>query len=304
MAEVARVDGTRRAGVAIRPGFRSPGLMAMVSMEWLKLLKRPMTWFVFLFMVPGTAGIMVMSFLSVQFSNLDAASKAQHVQGVILPEGIGRTMEIVGVLGSILLVVLAAGLIGSEYGWGTIRPLVGSGTSRSKVFLAKLIALVEVVIAFVILAIAAGCLASVAIAVFEGKPITLGAVDTTWVIDLALSIARTMFVIFVSATLAFSVAFLTRSLAAGIGIGIGWTILERIVNTFADSLGDLGKIVHQALISTNTDALIPRNGFGTPKLPPDTPAEYQALSILVLYCILLLGFAWLVFRRRDIASSS
>ena len=178
-----------------------------------------------------------------------------------------RSIEITGVLGMILLVVLAAGLIGSEYGWGTIRPLVGSGTSRSKIFLAKLLALVEVVTIFVVLAIAAGCLASLALTWFEGKPIVLGPVDVTWVTDLVLSIARTVFVIFVSATVAFSVAYVTRSLAAGIGIGIGWTILEQILSLFLVRLGHMGEIIRDGLVSWNTSALTNRNGFGTPKLP-------------------------------------
>jgi uncharacterized protein (TIGR03382 family) len=59
----------------------------------------------------------------------------------------------------------------------------------------------------------------------------------------------------------------------------------------------MGEIIRGGLISWNTSALTNRNGFG---MPP----EYQAAGILALYCILLLAFAWLVFRRRDIASGS
>ncbi|HEU4793162.1 MAG TPA: ABC transporter permease subunit [Nitrolancea sp.] len=276
----------------------------MVSMEWLKLLKRPMTWIIFLFLVPGTAGIMVLSYLSVILSNTDPELRAINVQSELLPLGIMNSLEIAGALGGILMVVLAAALIGSEYGWGTIRPLVGSGATRSKVFLAKLIALIEAVITFVILAIAAGCLASLALTWFEGNPITLGTVDTAWVLDLGLSIARTTFVIFVGATIAFSVAYVTRSLAAGIGIGIAWMILEQVLSLFLERLGKTGEVIRDLLISTNTNALSMRNGFGTSELPPGVPAEYQAVGVLALYCILLLGFAWLVFRRRDIASGS
>ena len=304
MADVAHADGAPRTGSASRSGHRSPGIMAMVSMEWLKLLKRPMTWIIFLFLVPGTAGIMGLSYVSVLFSGMDSENRALNLQGIMLPGGIMNSLDIAGALGGILMVVLAAALIGSEYGWGTIRPLVGSGASRSKVFLAKLIALIEAVITFVILGIAAGCLASLALTWFEGNPITLGTVDAAWVLDLGLSIARTTFVIFVGATIAFSVAYVTRSLAAGIGIGIGWMILEQLLSLFLGRLGNLGEIIRDALISTNTGALTMRNGFDTPTLPPGVPAEYQAVGVLSLYCILLLGFAWLVFRRRDIASGS
>lgn len=303
MADVA-YDGAPGAGGASPSTYRAPGIMAMVSMEWLKLLKRPMTWVVFLFLVPGTAGIMVLSYVSVIFSNPDPEGRVLSLQGMLLPRGIMNSLEIAGALGGILMVVLAAGLIGSEYGWGTIRPLVSSGASRSKVFLAKLIALIEAVISFVLLAIAAGCLASLTLTWFEGQPITLGTVDAAWLTDLGLSIARTTFVIFVGATIAFSVAYVTRSLAAGIGIGIGWMILEQLLSLFLERLGKMGEIIRDLLISTNTNALSMRNGFGPSEFPPTVPPEYQAVGVLALYCILLLGFAWLVFRRRDIASGS
>jgi ABC-type transport system involved in multi-copper enzyme maturation permease subunit len=274
----------------------------MVSMEWLKLLKRPMTWVVFLFLVPGTAGIMTLSYLSVILSNTDPELRAANVQSELLPLGIMNSLEIAGALGGVLMVILAAGLIGSEYGWGTIRPLVASGASRSKVFLSKFVTLTEVIITFVLLAIAAGWLASLVLTVIEGQPITLGTVDAAWLTDLGLSIARTTFIIFVSATIAFTVAYVTRSLAAGIGIGIAWMILEQLLSLFLERLGKMGEVIRDLLISTNTNALSMRNGFGPSEFPPSVPPEYQAVGILALYCILLLGFAWLVFRRRDIAS--
>lgn len=302
MADVAYADGAPRAGSTDRSNVRSPGIMAMVSMEWLKLLKRPMTWIVFLFLVPGTAGIFVLSYLSVVLSNTDPELRAINLEGRLLPGGIMNSVEIAGVLGGVLMVILAAGLIGSEYGWGTIRPLVASGASRSKVFLAKFVTLTEVIISFVLLAIAAGWLASFVLTVIEGQPITVGTVDADWLIDLGLSIARTAFVIFVSATIAFSVAFVTRSLAAGIGIGIAWTILEQVLSLFLERLGKIGEVIRDLLISSNTSALMMRNGFGPSEFSPSVPPEYQAVGILALYCILLLGFAWLVFRRRDIAS--
>ncbi len=302
MADVAYDGAPGAGGAAGRSTYRSPGIMSMVSMEWLKLRKRPMTWFIFLFLVPGTAGIFVLSYLSVVLSNTDPELRAINLEGRLLPGGIMNSVEIAGTLGGILMVILAAGLIGSEYGWGTIRPLVSSGASRSKVFLAKLIALIEAVISFVLLAIAAGCLASLVLTVIEGQPITLGTVDAAWLTDLGLSIARTTFVIFVSATIAFTVAFVTRSLAAGIGIGIAWMILEQVLSLFLERLGKIGEVIRDLLISTNTSALTMRNGFGSHEFPPSVPPEYQAVGILALYCILLLGFAWLVFRRRDIAS--
>lgn len=302
MADVAYADGAAQAGSSGRARFRSPGIMAMVSMEWLKLLKRPMTWIIFLFLVPGTAGIIVLSYLSVVLSNTDPELRAMNLEGRLLPGGIMNSLEIAGVLGGILMVILAAGLIGSEYGWGTIRPLVASGASRSKIFLAKFVTLTEVIVSFVLLAIAAGWLASFVLTLIEGQPATLGTVDAEWLIDLGLSIARTTFVIFVSATIAFTVAFVTRSLAAGIGIGIAWMILEQVVSLFLERLGHTGEVIRDLLISTNTSALAMRNGFGPSEFSPNIPPEYQAVGILVLYCTLLLGFAWLVFRRRDIAS--
>jgi hypothetical protein len=87
MAGVAHLDGAPRGGGVNRSGFRSPGIATMVSMEWLKLLKRPMTGIIFLFLVPGTAGIMALSYLSVRLSGMNAADRAANLQGVLLPGG-------------------------------------------------------------------------------------------------------------------------------------------------------------------------------------------------------------------------
>ena len=87
MADVAHLDGAPRGGGVNRLGFRSPGIATMVSMEWLKLLKRPMTGIIFLFLMPGTAGIMAFSYLSVRLSGMNAADRAANLQGVLLPGG-------------------------------------------------------------------------------------------------------------------------------------------------------------------------------------------------------------------------
>ena len=279
-------------------------LRSLVSMERMKLVKRPMTWITFLILVAGVAAIIFLAYISLHASNVRPDQKAERLHNFTWPVGIVRSFDISGFLGQIVMVVLAASLVGSEYGWGTIRVMVGTGASRIKLLLAKLLALTGATIVFLLAAAAAGSLASLINTVAGGHPITLGTVNAAWWGDLALMILRSSFVLWVMVVLAFSIASLTRSVATGIAVGIGWPFLEQILAALIGLLGNIGDEIKKWLISTNTSALTQRNGFGPHTVDPGTPGAWHAFLVLMVYCVVLLVLAFTVFWRRDISSGS
>ncbi len=279
-------------------------LGALVSMERMKIVKRPMTWITFLIIVLGTAAIVFIAYLTIHASNVRPDEKATRITNFTWPTGITRSFDIGGFLGQIVLVVVAASLVGSEYSWGTIRVMVGTGASRTKLLLAKLITLTVAPLIFLLGAVAAGSLAALINTVAGGHTLTLGTVNGAWWGDLALMILRSWFALWVMVVLAFSIASLTRSVAAGIAVGIGWPFLEQILAALIGLIGNIGDEIHKWLISTNTNALTTRNGFGHHTVDPNTPGAWHAFLVLVVYSAVLLVVTFVVFRRRDIASGS
>jgi ABC-2 type transport system permease protein len=284
---------------------RSPAsLRALISMERMKIIKRPMTWITFLILVGATMAIVILAYVSIRASNVDAVEKANRLANFLLPTGIKRSFEISGFFGQIILVVVAASVVGSEYSWGTIRMMVGTGVARSKLLLAKLIALTQTTIVFLVLAVAAGTFASFLVTVISGHTLTLGTVNSAWWGDLALMTVRGIFVLWVMMVLAFSIASITRSVAAGIAVGIGWPFLEQIGSALLGLLGSIGDTVHKWLISTNTNALMAHSGFGPQTVDKGTPTVWHAFFVLLFYAAVLLVITFAVFRQRDISSGS
>ncbi|HEX3723418.1 MAG TPA: ABC transporter permease subunit [Nitrolancea sp.] len=279
-------------------------LASLVSMERIKIMKRPMTWITLLILVAATMAIVIIAYISIHASNLTAAQKADRIHNFTLPTGIQRSFEISGFFGAVVLVVLSASIVGSEYSWGTIRMMVGTGVTRSKLLLAKLIALSLATIVFVVVSAAAGSLASLLVTVLGGHTLTLGTVNSTWWGDLGLMLVRSFFARWVWVVVAFAIASIFRSVAAGIAVGIGWTFLEQIGAALLGLIGSIGDTINRYLISTNTAALTARNGFSPQSVDKGTPSSLHAFAVLVVYTAVLLAITFVVFRRRDIASGS
>ncbi len=283
----------------------SPSLGSLVAMENLKLRKRPMTWVIFALITLLLSAGMVIGYLGTRSQSLPPGeTRDEQLSGFLLPSSIANGFEIVGGFGSILVVVLAASAVGSEYGWGTVRVLVGSGVSRVRLLAAKILSLAEVTALLVVAGVAAMTVTSVVLTIVGGHDLSFGWLDGEAAIDILLMFVRTWFILFVSVALAFALAVVTRSLAAAIALGIGFGIIESILAAILDSLGDTGETISELLLSPNINAITRLNRFGSPDVAPFGEAidPWRAAALLTFYIVVLLGIAFAVFRRRDIAS--
>jgi ABC-2 type transport system permease protein len=304
MAHSERVDAWRPASYAQLTGRGQHGsFSSLVAMERMKLLKRPMTRMCLLLIALGLVVIMALGYGIANSSNEDPTVRAENLREALLPGGIETSFQVTQTIAKLLLVVLAVSLVGSEYGWGTIRVLVGSGVSRSKLLLAKLIALVQVGFLVLCTGVLAGSLTSLAATIIDGQPVTLGGFGAGWIGDVLLMFTRSGLTLLVYALIAFTAATLTRSVAAGLAIGLAWSfIVEPGLGVLSGSLGADGDTLHRWLISTNANALLDRNHFGTSSLADGTPGAWQAAMVLLCYSVVLLGAALVVFHRRDVHS--
>lgn len=276
---------------------------ALIRMELLKLYKRPMTWTLLILLLGGIGFITVVSVLQLQSVEPDV--RAELLRNITLPGTLPRTAEFVYIFGSIMLAILAASTIGSEYSWGTLRPMLATGVPRGRFLAAKLIALAIAAALFAALPLLMNAILALPIAAWNDLPLLSGTLDAAWIGDLAAIVGRTYLLALVPMTIAFFVALVARSQAAGIGAALGLMIGEQIVGVLLYTLDQpWTRAVADLLPGRNSQALLNYNGFGAIVVPPGSLDEQRAILILIVYGVVALAIATLVFRRRDVRGAA
>lgn len=278
-------------------------MAALIRMELLKLRKRPMTWTLLILLLGGIGFITVVSVLQLQA--VDPAVRADLLRNITLPGTFPRTAEFVYIFGSIMLAILAASTIGSEYSWGTLRPMLATGVPRGRFLAAKLVALAIAAALFVVLPLLMNALLALPIAAWNAMPMLTGTLDAAWFGNLAAIVGRTYLLVLMPMAIAFFVALVGRSQAAGIGAALGLMIGEQLVSVLLFTLNQpWTRAVANLLPGRNSQALLNHNTFGVVSPVPGLPGEARAILTLVLYGVIALVIAVLVFRRRDVRGAA
>jgi ABC-type transport system involved in multi-copper enzyme maturation permease subunit len=276
-------------------------------MELLKLVKRPMTWVLLILLHGGIGFSTVVAALGVRSVTPDVRDAI--LRNVTLPGILPQTATFVYIFGSIMLAILAASSIGSEYSWGTLRPILATGIPRGRFLGAKLLALAVVALGFVVLPMLMSAALAVPLALWLDQPLMTGTVDLAWFGQLAAMIGRTYLLIVVPGLIAFLVGLAGRSQAAGIGAALGIMIGEQIVAVLLTGLNLGWSRAVVDLLPGQSSAAINNfyNGLGdlgAAPPPPGTLSEGQALLTLGVYSLVCLVVAFLVFRRRDVRGAA
>lgn len=214
---------------------------------------------------------------------------------------VGATTEfgllVVAQLGTILAVIMGSSLIGTEFGWGTIRTLLPRARTRSALLGAKLVALLLFVSLLVVLGYVVALGMSALVTVAADLERSTGA---NFLGRSLASLVRTVYTMLPYAALAVLVAVWSQSNAAGIGVGLAVYFLENlIVGNAGDALGWLPN----ALLSRNVDTILDLNDVSRGTAPaPDVSSVWQAAGVLGLYIAAFLALSFWTFRRRDITS--
>lgn len=295
MATTAPTVALERAPARARHA-RQPDFGTLVSGELFKMARRPMTKIVFGLTTGLPAFLMAVGYL-VTRSEGDVGS-------FLLPGVISDSFDVISQAGIIALALLAASIVGSDYSWGTIRALVGTGVSRTQILGSKLVALLVLETVIVLASALAMFLTSVGITVFGGHDLSFAWLDGAHMADILFMFARTVFVLSITMVVAFGVSVLGRSLAAGIAVGIGINIADGILSAIASEVGGIGDTIAQALLTNNMAAITALNEFGAPEVQADLPNVWQATGVMSLYIVILLAITFYVFKRRDITSGS
>ncbi len=286
-------------------------MINLIRAEWLKLSRRPLSWILLiLFLVLLVAQILTQFALTVSMpvrSGIVSAQFEEWRRGVIFPGIFATALSHVNSLGGIFAVIFAAGAIGSEYSWGTLRTHLARDPARDRYLLAKLTTIILMLATATLLATLLAALLSAILSPLLGSAIRITPDD---LMNLIPAILRAIYVLLPYVLLTAYATLLTRSVLGGVAIGLSYIIVETGFGALAllRVLGGVWALVYNLTIgqNINTLTLMNRHAFG---LRPETtapldlsqlPSPLQATIVVAVYSALFLAFALILFRRRDI----
>jgi ABC-2 type transport system permease protein len=283
----------------------------LIKAEIYKLSKRSMTYILLLILIGLFALILSIteanpSIMTTETNGINTTVPAVAANIQFLQGAITSTIAMLGgFIGVVLAVVLVANGMGSEYGWNTIRPYLLCSESRSKMFASKLIADAIFVVAGMIIGVITVILLGVLFTAIRGYSWNLGASTLSFTGSQLLDFTRAFYVILPYALLAFLFTVLGRSTAAGIGFGIGASVLETIITGLLSSAhGWLAKIPDY-LLSINVSKITSLSGasggvtvYGGPNTPMVT--SLHSFVVIAVYCVVFTAIAYTIFQRRDV----
>jgi ABC-type transport system involved in multi-copper enzyme maturation permease subunit len=230
------------------------------------------------------------------------------------PQSLGVAGSYISFMGVILLCILAGSLTGGEYGFGTVRLALSRGVGRAQMVVAQVAAL-----AALALALAAAILVLGAISGFIVGP-SLGATIPSipgggW-LEIAEYWLAVSLNLFAFELVAFFIATLGRSTAAGIAASLGYVLLEGIVggilvaiskNVPGDISAFLGHVpewflgINAAAVSTNAAQSPIDLGVSASSVLVQLET-WRGLLVTLGYCMLLVGLSYLFVRQRDVTA--
>ena len=229
---------------------------------------------------------------------------------LLFPFGFGQLLVM------LLLSILAASMLGTEYSWGTLRTVLVRGTGRWQYLAAKLAMIVLFAAGVWIVVGAATVLSSlVASALAPDSPPGVAAWLATyqpgWA-DTLTVVGRAFVAIIPYLALAVFVTVVTTSQAAGMAVSLGYYFAEAIGALLLINVIHAPRVVSDYLLVRNIagwmlgskdqviDEWILRGPFGFGVYP----SQVHAIIVISAYCLLFGVITFWLFMRRDVTGPS
>lgn len=292
--------------------------------EWIKLSRRPLVWIllsIFLVLMLLFLGII---FLTVALSDgvftggttIQIVPRADQLEQFRLmlrfPGMFGTVLSQVNGIGGICAIVLAAGVFGSEYNWGTLRLQLARQPRRGQHLVAKTIVLLLLLFIGITIALGVGVLFGLVAGALLGSP---GYVTPSDLLLLPLRMLRSLYIMLPYVMFTVACCVFGRSVLAGAVGGFLFLAADISVGAFS-FLTDLSALVafiyNLLVIQQNINTLVVLNsqsyglnpaiitrGMDLTVLPP----PLQATLVIAIYSCLFFITAYRLFVRRDMTST-
>jgi len=289
--------------------------------DWATQLARLVRWELFLAwrrrgMIITLSALLVAGYAIVElFTWLTWASLERYseVQGQIasllaFPTSIAMSGQYFDEVGTLLLIVLAGALIGSEYGYGTHRLSLTRGVGRGQLLAAQAITLAILALIASGVTLLLGCVAGAlgSLALGSGEALSVAGVGELLGFWLAVALNA-----FVYALIALWMGTLGRSVAAAIAGPLVYLFVEVVATTLLrifqyapnpDALTRFISAIPDYLLGSNTSEVVQLSGQ-SPYLLLEHAGRLgwtHSLVVVVVYCALFIVSAYLIFRGRDV----
>ena len=261
--------------------------------EWFKLRRRWMPWILLGFVAVISQLIF---WLAVTFGN-DLSYESPS-------ENIANGLGISSFFGPLVAVILTASVVGSEYGWGTLRPVLSRGAGRWQ-FLASKVSVVILATAagLIILAIIGTVSSFIAQAILTAAE-TESYGSISW-LDLLYLYGRTVYSFLPYIMLASFVVVLASSNGVGIGLSLGYYFVETAILIPILGIFDWSDRLFAFMLGPNVGAL--------QNLDPSEESNIATIGgmsdtahgfiLVTIYVVVLAAAAIALFLRRDIAGA-
>ena len=209
-----------------------------------------------------------------------------------------------GAFGIILLLILTASAIGSEYGWGTLRASIASGPGRAQFLASKMLAMVFIGAGAILVIVLVTALTSLLAQLIP--PAEHGSIvfSDGWR-DTFVFLGKTIYAIIPYVAIATFLTILTQSSAAGIGLSLGYLIVEWIVLPPILAINDSFEKINEGLLNRNViEWMFAGNTEAAEALgSAKTPDTLQGFLVILAYIAVFTAAAFWLFLRRDITGA-
>ena len=299
-------------------------MLNLIRAECFKLARRPLAWARLAVLIGLLVLLRLTEFMvvglhdgalgggAVRLALLSEAQVRQFRLQLTFPGVFGAALGHVNSVGGLCAIVLAAGAVGSEFGWGTLRAQLARQPGRGRYLLAKLAALALALLAGVVLTLLAGAALGL---VFGGLLGGRGALRPADLLALPVAALRALLVMLPYVLLTVSCAIAGRSVLAGAAGGFLFLMLDVGLGALA-ALGQLGGVLAflvSLVIQPNINTLVVQNSrsFGldpavlTPSLDlAGLPSPPHAMLVIVGWSALFGYAAYRALARRDIGGAA
>jgi len=292
--------------------------MSLLAAELLKTRTRWLPWVLFVVLLLG-AGVQVWLFGYTAWWDLHDEADPElrndvpgATRAFVLPWALPTLLDAGQFWGSIIIGVLIASAVATEYNWGTVRHAIARGQSRDGWLTVKLTGVALFCSALLLLTLAWGIASSIITSNMAGFDVTLdpaGSVELS-IAEIPLMILRAGVGVLPYALLAFALAAIGRSTALGATGIILFIFIEAAVIGIFDALGGTFEDLLVFSMGHNAASLLAANrldsetyaslAFRENPDPASLPDPWFAFVMLAAWCVLLLAVTYYVFRRRDL----
>lgn len=270
-------------------------MINLLSSEWFRLRKRSQSWILFVIALALIAliygGFVLAGLLT---SGQDSQDLREQATFSNFSE-FGISMA-VGFFGSVMLIIIAAGMMGNEFSWNTLRPLVARARSRASLLTAKYLALLIYSVLFIaaLTLAVAGLFLIGSMVLGEPSGFSMSVLWDGVVFAFKLGYTNLPYL-----ALAFLLATAFRSNAAGIAGALGLSFIEQPIFLLLRLASDFFEKIEKWGLSYNVAEFA---NFSGADIDTAAGVDWRAGGILGLYTVIFVAISYIVFLRRDVTS--